>query len=144
MTALDKLSVLMTSALERASIENLRPVSRALIPALPTLIGGLRDVILDPESTKGSKLRALEMLFLAWGRCVKADLRAAKAEASRSKYRASVAQAAASRAAAKVEDKKLKITEAKERRRIRKLCKQLGLDPTKKEGTSGTNDTAIA
>ena len=124
MNRMDKLGVLMSSALERATIEKLKPVSAALIPVLPTVITGLRDVIVDPQSTATARLKALEMVLGVWSKCLRSEIQLSEAEHARNRHRLKTAQAAASRAQAKAEEKQAALKIAAEQRKIGRALKK--------------------
>jgi hypothetical protein len=124
MTSFDRLENLMSSALEKATIERLKPVSQALLPILPDVIGGLRDVITDPTSTPTQRMRALEMVMAAWSRCIRSEVQLTKAEHARNRHRLATAQAATERAKAKAAERAAKVYEAKEQKRIARILKK--------------------
>ena len=117
----DKLEFYLLSAIDKSANDG-SAVSDAIKDVIPDLISALKALIVstDPSVTSAQRMRACEILFSSWSRCLRADLREQRAEVSTQKWRAKQAAALAQRTTAKAQDKKSQLEISKERKRIQR------------------------
>ena len=115
----DKLESYMLAAIDKSASDG-TAVSDAIKSAIPDMIAALRGVIVSTDASPTQRMRACEILFSSWSRCLRADLREQRAEVSTQKWRAKQAAALAQRTTAKAQDKKSQLEISKERKRIQR------------------------
>jgi hypothetical protein len=118
LNSLEKLTVLMQQAVERAQGDTSQTIASALAEAVPEIIRALVGIIVAPETSQTVKMKSVEILLGLWTKSTRADIAHHHQEAKKAKAQAAKATATAKAVELKVIEKKVDLKRHKEQAKI--------------------------